>query len=261
MRTIKILVLGDSHGQGQWLRDKIYWAKKHHIKKIVQVGDFGLWDHEEDGIRFLDWTNEALRETGIKLYFVGGNHENWDRLDWYQKNNPRDYNDHIYLRSHILYTGRVNRWFWGEPGNKKAFQAVGGAVSIDKKWRTVGKTLWLQEAIPERVVYGLERAGNECDFLFTHDAPSCVPMSNLKPDADSTAHRGLMDRIGRATRPSLWFHGHYHKWMEYSFMHQQGGAFVYGLDRDFQFWSHVVLDTETFDVTTANGKVNEHYLD
>jgi len=255
---MKILILGDSHGQGHWLRNKIYFAKKNGIKKVIQVGDFGMWDHEEDGIRFLDWTNEALRETGVKLYFLGGNHENWDRLDWYEKNNPKTYNGHTYIRSHIIYTGRVSRWTWGDKGSERVFQAVGGAYSIDRRSRVVGKSLWLQEEIPERIVYGLEQANRQADYLFTHDAPSCVPMGSLKPDAQSVAHRQLMDRIGKATRPDLWFHGHYHKWMEYSFMHQQGYSSVYGLDRDYQFYSYVILDTENGNVETATGKIIEH---
>lgn len=249
---MQVLVLGDSHGQGQWLRDKIYWAKKRKIKKVIQVGDFGLWDHEEDGVRFLDWTNEALRETGIQLTFLGGNHENWDHLNWYEQNWPKSDNGHIHIRSHIRYTGRSSRWNWGG----KTFQAVGGAVSIDKAWRTVGKSMWLDEEIPDRVVNGLEAVGAKSDYLFTHDAPSCVPMANLKPDMDSALHRQKMDRIGRAVRPDAWFHGHYHKWMEYSFMHQEGYTAVYGLDRDYQFWSHVILDTETNEVIAANGKSN-----
>jgi hypothetical protein len=255
---VKIMVLGDCHGEGQFLRNMIHKAKRLGVKKIVQVGDFGFWTHEEDGIRYLDWVNEALRETGIKLYFVAGNHENWDHLDWHEKNSPKTYKGHTFIRSHIIYTGRVNRWVWGEKGSEKVFQAVGGAVSIDKQWRKLGKSYWSQEQIPERVVYGLEQAGRKADYLFTHDAPTCVPMGNLKPDADSAAHRVLMDRIGRATRPNLWFHGHYHKWMEYSFMHQEGYSFVYGLDRDFQFYSYVILDTETDNVETATGKVIEH---
>ncbi len=83
-------------------------------------------------------------------------------------------------------------------------------------------------------------------------------MAGLKPDEQSQAHRQKMDRIGKSTRPNLWFHGHYHKWMEYSFLHQEGYSFVYGLDRDFQFYSYVILDTVTGDVETATGKVIEH---
>lgn len=258
MIEIRIMILGDTHGEPQWTKDVVKRAKRMKCEKIIQVGDFGIWTHEPDGHRFLDTVNEELRRNGIKLYFVGGNHENWDHLNWLQKHSAKDYHGHVYVRSHVLYTGRVNRWTWGEKGSEKIFQSVGGAVSVDKHWRTIGKNLWLDEEIPERVVYGLEKANRPADYLFTHDAPSCVPMRGLKPDLDSERHRGLMDRIGRATRPNLWFHGHYHKWMEYSFMHQQGYAFVYGLDRDFQFYSFVILDTETDNVETATGKIVEH---
>lgn len=251
---MKLMVLGDCHGEGKWVRNKINWAAKHDIKKIFQVGDMGFWTHEEAGVRYLDFVNEALRETGIKLYFVAGNHDQWDHLDWHEKNSAKDWNNHTYIRSHILYTGRSNRWVWGG----KTFQTVGGAVSVDKDWRTVGKNLWLDEEIPLSVVTEMEKNSPPSDYLFTHDAPSCVPMGNLKPDMDSVRHRGYMDRIGRVVQPSIWFHGHYHKWMEYSFMHQQGYASVYGLDRDFQFYSHVILDTENDTVETATGKIVEH---
>lgn len=250
MIEIKIMVLGDVHGQTKWLVDRIKFAKKVGADKILQVGDFGLWTHEAEGHRFLDAANEVLRNNGLKLYFVGGNHENWDHLDWHEKCGAKDFNGHVFIRSHILYTGRENRWIW----DGKTFQAVGGAYSIDRNLRTVSKDLWLQEEVPERVVWKIENVGLQSDYLFTHDSPSCVPYGNLKPDAQSTVHRALMDRIGKVTRPNLWFHGHYHKWMEYSFMHQQGYSTVYGLDRDFQFYSHVILDTNSNQITLANGK-------
>jgi hypothetical protein len=255
---MKLMVLGDTHGNGRALIKRINLAHRMGIKRILQVGDFGIWDHHEDGIRFLDSVNEVLRKTGIKLTFLGGNHENWDHLNWYEKRLPKSHSGHTYIRSHILYTGRVNRWIWGEKGSEKVFQAVGGAYSIDRRDRTVGKSLWLDEEIPERVVYGLEHSGRRADYLFTHDAPSCVPMSNLKPDAQSVDHRMKMDRIGRVVMPDLWFHGHYHRWMEYSFMHQQGYSFVYGLDMDDTFYNYIILDTETDNVTTATGKIIEH---
>lgn len=255
---MKIMILGDMHGDGHFLRKKIQWAKRNGIGRIIQLGDFGIWTHESDGIRYLDWVNEALRETGIKLTFLAGNHENWDHLNWWEKNNPKSSTGHIQIRSHIFYTGRVKRWTWGEKGSERVFQAVSGAYSVDRNRRVVGKTLWLDEEIPDAVVYGLEKAGRRADYLFTHDAPSCVPMSNLKPDPQSSDHRIKMDRIGRVVMPNLWFHGHYHRWMEYSFLHQQGYSFVYGLDMNGNFYSYVILDTESNNVTTATGKIIEH---
>lgn len=255
---MRILVLGDVHGETQWMKNTIKLAARKKVDCIIQVGDFGIWTHEEEGHRFLDCTNDELRRTGLRLYFLGGNHENWDHLNWWEKNNAKSSRRHTFVRSHILYTGRVNRWVWGEKGSEKVFQAVSGAVSIDKNWRTIGKNLWLDEEVPERVVYGIEQAGRRADYLFTHDAPSCIPMKGLKVDLDSDRHRGYMDRIGRAVKPDIWFHGHYHKWLEYDFMHQSGYSFVYGLDKDFTFYSHVILDTEANTVETATGKIVAH---
>lgn len=251
----KIMICGDWHGDTPWARKMIRLAADNGVKVIMQVGDFGLWDHEEDGVTYLDTMNEECRKHGVKVYFVAGNHENWDRLDWYEKNNPKTYAGLTIIRSHIRYTGRVNRW----AVDGKWFQAVGGAVSIDKAYRKAGKSWWSQESIPERVVYGLEKAGRKSDYLLTHDAPTCAPFRfRLKNDPDSQIHRELMNRIGRVVQPKLWFHGHYHTWMEaYPFMHQNGYSAVYGLDMNGDFYHSVVLDTETDSVQTRTGKVNE----
>ncbi|UGL63178.1 phosphoesterase [Streptomyces phage Bartholomune] len=247
---MRVMVLGDTHGFTVSARRMVDVAKRKKVEKIVQVGDFGYWPHESDGTTYLDALNEKLRQHGLKLYFVGGNHENWDWLDWHEANAPKTYEGFTEIRTHIRYTGRQHRWMW----DHKWFQAVGGAVSIDKQWRTAGKSWWKQESIPVSVVTKLENAGKQSDYLFTHDAPSCVPMSNLKPDADSAAHRQLMDRIGRVSQPTAWFHGHYHKWMEYSFMHQRGYSFVYGLDMQDTPYQYVILDTEENSVETGTGK-------
>lgn len=254
---MKILVCGDWHGDTNWARKMVRRAVENDSKVIMQVGDFGLWDHEVEGFNYLDALNDECRKYGVKVYFVAGNHENWDRLDWYEKNNPKTYAGLTVIRSHIRYTGRVKRWRM----DGKWFQAVGGAVSVDKggAHRKPGVGWWPQEEIPERVVYGLEKAGRQSDYLLTHDAPTCAPFRfRLKNDPDSERHRNLMNRIGRAVRPNLWFHGHYHTWMEnYPFMHQTGYASVYGLDMNGDFYSSVVLDTSNDSVQTMTGKVIE----
>ena len=251
----EIMICGDWHGDTRHVRKVIKKAHDMGIKTIMQVGDFGIWTHHPDGVTFLDVMNEECRKWGVKVYFVGGNHENWDHLDWHEKNGPKTYAGLTILRSHIRYTGRVKRW----SVDGKVFQAVGGAVSIDKgqPHRKPGVGWWSQEAIPERVVYGLEQAGRRADYLLTHDAPSCAPFKRLKDDPESTAHRQLMNRIGRVVQPKLWFHGHYHTWMEnYPFMHQTGYTSCYGLDMNGDYYHYVILDTETNAVHTATGKIN-----
>lgn len=231
-------------------------ANRKNIKVIMQVGDFGYWEHEADGVTYLDTVNEECRKTGVKLYFVAGNHENWDRLDWMEKNNPKTFQGMTIVRSHIRYTGRVKRW----KVDDRWFQAVGGAVSVDRggAHRKLGVGWWAQEQVPERVVYGLEKAGRQSDYLLTHDAPTCAPFRfRLKNDPDSQMHRQLMNRIGAVVKPKLWFHGHYHTWMEaYDFMHQSGYSTVYGLDMNNTFYNHVILNTDDHSVETCTGKVN-----
>lgn len=251
----KIVIAGDWHGDTNHARKVVRMAAENGIKIVMQVGDFGFWTHEVDGFNYLDALNDECRKHGVKVYFVAGNHENWDRLDWMEKNNPKTYAGLTVIRSHIRYTGRVKRWNVGG----KWFQAVGGAVSVDKRDRKLGKDWWAQEQIPERVVYGLEKAGRQSDYLLTHDAPTCAPFRfRLKNDPDSEMHRQLMNRIGAVVKPKIWFHGHYHTWMEnYSFMHQSGYSSVYGLDMNGDFYHCVVLDTETDSVQTRTGKVIE----
>lgn len=251
----KIVVAGDWHGDTRHARKVVRMAAENGVKVIMQVGDFGFWEHEVDGFNYLDALNEECRKHGVKVYFVAGNHENWDRLDWMEKNNPKTYAGLTVIRSHIRYTGRVKRW----AVDGKWFQAVGGAVSIDKAHRKLGKSWWAQEAVPERVVKGLENAGRQSDYLLTHDSPTCAPFKfRLKNDPDSQMHRELMNRVGRVVKPKLWFHGHYHTWMEnYSFMHQSGYSSVYGLEMNGDFYHCVILDTENDTVETRTGKVIE----
>jgi hypothetical protein len=249
------MICGDWHGDVRHVRKVIRLAERKGIKTIMQVGDFGMWTHEPDGVTYLDVMNEECRKFGIKVYFVAGNHENWDHLNWIEQNNPKTYAGLTIVRSHIRYTGRVKRW--GMAG--KMFQAVGGAVSIDKAYRTLGKSWWAQEAVPVGVVKDLEKSGMQSDYLLTHDSPTCAPFGfRLKNDPDSQMHRELMNRIGRVVKPKRWFHGHYHTWMEdYSFMHQSGYSSVFGLDMNGTFYHYVILDTATNSVETATGKVIE----
>lgn len=246
---MKVMVLGDTHGNTHWARKMVAKAKKLEVTKIIQCGDFGLWDHHEDGFPFLDAVNKECSDSGVKLYWLDGNHENHDRLEWYRKNNPKTSNGHVYIRSHILYSPRGNRWMWDE----KWFMTVGGAVSIDKSGRIPGKSWWAGEQLTDAQLYGIEKAGNQADYLFTHDCSNKTPFRlRLKADIDSQIHRQKIDRVARVVQPKLWFHGHMHTkydWMVPLDDHAVNWAQVYGLEMDGDFWSWGILDTETDEFT------------
>lgn len=240
-----VMVCGDWHGNGQWAIKKVNEAARLGLDHIVQVGDFGLWDHYENGVKYLDMLNEACRRTGVKVYWLDGNHENHDRLDWYVQNNPKNYTGHVYIRSHIFYSPRGNTWKW----EGKTFMTVGGAVSIDRQRRTPGLSWWVQEKLSVKDVMGIT---TQADYLFTHDCPTNAPFRGLFDDPESHMHRQIMNDVGRTVQPKVWIHGHMHDKYVYEFQHQKGYSKVFGLEMDGEAFNSVVLNIATGEIIQSN---------
>src|ERR1044072_3472043 len=255
----KILVLGDTHGETASAVNVVRRAAKHGAKKVIVVGDFGLWDHFEEGVRFLDALNEQLRRDGVKLYAIGGNHENWIRWNWYVENNPQTDEGFAYLRSHIFLAPKTHHWeWWG-----KKFAGAGGAVSIDRDWRLEkekGEGLgpntlfWWDEQLTDEDVANFP--DRKVDYLFTHDCSNATPFwGRIKPDFESQMHRQRIDRVLDKSAPEMHFHGHMHD--KYDWMNLRptivGNKWIqtYGLECNGCFWNWGILDTEANEFTFA----------
>lgn len=271
---MKVLVLGDLHGDTRAGIEVIRKAKELGIAHIIQCGDFGFWPHYRDGIEFLDALNYELRANLINLYWLDGNHENFDAIESIVKHLPNDGNGRVWLRSHIRYCSRGAAWNW----DGKRFMTVGGAVSVDKgnrlyreENRGEPRTLWWPQEQLTRAEMRLavERAEKKpVDYLFTHDCPSNAPFrGRLKNDLDSTAHRQLMDELGKGVAPKLWFHGHMHtRYDGYDFPTYEPTSTVYGLECNPEamhgyetgaYWG--VLDTETDQFTYKTDLLTSAY--
>jgi hypothetical protein len=247
---MKIMVIGDLHGETPWATRIIKNARRHGAKKAIVVGDFGLWDHFEEGVRFLDSLNDSLRHDGVKLYAVGGNHENWVRWNWYVENNPQDQYGFTYLRSHIMLMPKVFQWDW----EGKRFGSAGGAVSIDRDWRLAREKesglgpntlFWWDEQFTDKDL--AEYPTRKVDYLFTHDCSNSTPWRNrLKPDFESQMHRQRIDGVLKKARPEMHFHGHMHT--KYDWMNLVGDNHwtqTYGLECNGMFWNWGILDTDS----------------
>lgn len=237
-----VLVLGDTHGNTLAATQAVDYARDHGVKTIVQVGDFGLWDHMPNGVKFLDTLNERLRLRGVKMYVVGGNHENWDRWDWYTEHNPKDYHGFTYLRSHIRIAPKVHYWNW----EGKRCLMVGGAVSVDKPWRVKGMSWWPGESLKWDEVQQATKVG-PVDYFFTHDCSNRTPWKDrLKPDLDSQMHRQQIDTVLGATTPKVHFHGHMHT--RYDWVNLTGNdkwTQTYGLECDGDWDNMGILNIRT----------------
>jgi hypothetical protein len=244
------MVLGDMHGSTHSVGRALEASKHHDYSKIVQVGDFGLWDHLAMGVKFLDDINVGLAKYGRKIYAVGGNHENWDHWNWYVENMPKDEYGFAIVRSHIMLAPRVHRWTW----DGKNFLGVAGAASIDKDIRLMDenngspKQWWWQEQITDEEIDGIASSKVvQTDYLITHDCSNRTPWGfQLIPDFDSQIHRQRIDRVLERTEPGMHFHGHMHH--KYDWSNRVSGDHwtqTYGLTCNDQSNVWGILDMES----------------
>jgi hypothetical protein len=218
------MVVGDVHGDISFASAVCRAAESLDITNIFQVGDFGIWDHTDDGVYFLDKLNENSSLRGVNWYVTLGNHENYDRVENYQALTTQTF---IPVRDHITILGNKTAVF-DMDGVK--FASVGGAYSIDKYARIEGKSWWRNEEIKFSDILMLQNLidiTGRVDILFTHDSPTTLPEWDgfIKDDPYSQGHRKMLDRVGEIARPAFWFHGHYHRAVQYQF----GDAHVVGL--------------------------------
>jgi hypothetical protein len=140
------------------------------------------------------------------------------------------------IRPNIWYSPRGNAWTW----HGKRLMTVGGSVSIDKVWRKAGESWWHTEYLyDEELDFAISQG--KVDYLFTHDAPTTMPLPSMKVDNDSNIMRQRMNMIHKSAEPAVWFHGHYHVYCEYYHFDTK----VIGLNMDGSDDNMVLFDLTT----------------
>lgn len=257
---MKIIVAGDTHGDRnhlRWLLDK---AVKHDAAGVFVLGDFGIWDHHDAGA-FTSGVAVDAKRLGLTVWFLPGNHENYDILERIEKENPRNADGFVLYHGadglqSLRYAPRGLRWSW----SGVSFLALGGAFSVDKDPRVAqdralvaraearrarGHTLsakekyalqhehygwWPQEEVTDAEA-DAAAAGSRVDIMLAHDKPisATVPW-NRKNFAEAEHNQRRLQRVVDALHPSLYLHGHFH----YAYMNLPfgSGTSVHGLDCD-----------------------------
>jgi len=150
-----VCLLGDTHGN---FKPLFYKAKtgKCNGSTIIHVGDVGV-GFPDCKVSALEEWNERLKEYDVLMYCIRGNHDDPRFFDGtYTFSNLRLIPDY----SVIEYRG-------------KKIQLIGGAISIDRTIRELGKSYWAEEAL----VFDLDRV-IECDIMVTHSAPNWIGPSD-----------------------------------------------------------------------------------
>lgn len=201
----RIAFIGDQHGNTSNFYKLIdYIEQKNNPDLYIQVGDLGLMG--ECFPKYLNKINKKFKSINKKLFFIDGNHENHK---WLSKQLGE--NDLTYLASNVAHIkrGSLITLF------NKNFLFIGGAYSIDRAWRKLNKSYWLEETITNE---DIERAlsYDKVDILVSHDCPDLPYQWFLKhilpgkDDRNSYENRNKLQMVWDNYKPKLTIHGHYH---------------------------------------------------
>lgn len=199
---------GDIHGN---LFEIIDFINRFNLGKndnIIILGDCGIaWRKDKkDLAQNIKLWNEC--GNGVKLYFIDGNHENFNILNSLPiENNMGKIADNIYhLRRGQVY----------EFENKKIL-VCGGADSIDKYRRIENFTWWKEEAISQETIDDIP-AGHY-DYVLTHCCPRSIFEKNriylstlqfLDENKINHSSEDMLEQLKNKITFDHWFFGHYH---------------------------------------------------
>lgn len=172
--------LGDTHGNFDTLFTKMEQHKE--IDVWVQVGDFG-------------GETKSYMAPPKPLYFISGNHENWDEIEKIDKGN---YLEHLY---HIENGGYVDVGPYGI-----RILGLGGNYSpsyyFKERRRLCGERR--RHFVEEDFNKAIANKDLGIDIVITHEAPS--------PYIKGTRNMGqpIINELLKAIRPKMYFFGHHH---------------------------------------------------
>lgn len=238
----KTMLLGDTHGNTAFAQRAVEIARALNCTRILQLGDFGYWEHlGPNGVSFLRKLNKTCEQQEVDFFWIDGNHENhpllWER---YKPENEVEGKTFWPIRSRIFYIPRGTYWEW----EGTTFLGMGGAVSIDREYRTPGESWWPEEQITQDDLDKIKDIKG-VDILVTHDAPfnPLPPHFAYKMDPESDRHRQIMRKVLNHVKPEINFHGHYHHFHDTDHLREDGYTRVIGLDCDGTRRSYAILYT------------------
>ena len=209
-----VVVAGDWHGNRHWSVNIVERLPEllpdERPRVVVHCGDFGIWSNQA-GQDYLSHLSRALRAVDAYLFFVDGNHEDHTLLRKFAATSP--VGAPVQVTTRIWWLPRGFRWTWW--GN--SWLALGGAVSVDRVFRTAGVDWWPEEEISDADV-AAAAYGGPVDVMVCHDRPSCAPLALARPPTSwrqcdlrrSDLHRQRLQAVVDHVKPRLLVHGHYH---------------------------------------------------
>jgi hypothetical protein len=237
---MRVLVVGDTHANTGSAFEVIDHAAALGVDLILQAGDLGYWPRDQRGQVFLRKVEKRLALRGLDLWWVDGNHEGFDSL----AARPVGADGRRQVSEHVWHLPRGFRWRW----DGTVWVAVGGAVSVDKAFRTEGKSWFAAEELTDEEASRIIADG-PADVVLSHDAPLGVPFLRhlLRQDLPawrrdsqwptgtvirSDEHQRRIRRVVEGVGAQRVFHGHHHIRYSDTLTTAHGAVAIEGLGMD-----------------------------
>ena len=192
-----IMVIGDVHGR---FGDMNSLLNKKKPEIVLQLGDFGYWPRFANHVdKFGNKIKITEPKAGkAKIYWCDGNHEDHHSL----KNAPLDGQ----LWPNVFYQRRGSTITLPD-GRVVLF--MGGAESVDKQYRTEGKTWFPEESITQADIDAIPTG--KIDIIVSHTCPMEFEMQSMFGNHPERGSRMALSIILEKVQPKEWFFGHWHQ--------------------------------------------------
>jgi len=194
-----IAIVGDIHGEFGKLNTFINRHKDINI--LIQAGDNAYYWSGISGY-------QEIKPKNTKIYLVPGNHENFNLIE---EQVGRRGKHPIEIEPNIFYcpigsTLDINGF---------VIMFVGGADSIDKRYRTPNLSWWAQEILTDEDYDYIVSSVDKVDIIVSHTCPNFFDVKEqLYYDQGYDPSRYILDRIYTKYRPKHWFFGHWHRFIQ-----------------------------------------------
>ena len=243
-----VYLIGDIHGDiTQIMRENLH---KNNIKvkrgdTVIVLGDFGVMFSDTEQHR---QSLEYISKLDYNVAFIDGNHENFDYLNSLQIVTKWGNKVHK-LNNRCFHLMRGN--IYKIEGNN--YLCFGGAKSIDRDVRVLGKSYWEDEEPSTEDIFKLESSiVDDIDFILTHTCSNYTlhNMKSIKPVDDGCFTRLALDMVEDELKDIKfkWFFGHFHVNEEVDVRHTcLSNDIVYSIDRDTSITKYEhPFDSDTF---------------
>jgi hypothetical protein len=178
-------IIGDIHGDFGAYHEII-----HDVDKSIQVGDFGM------GFGPIPAEVELKMDSGNHK-FIRGNHDDPAMC-------------------------RQSRFCIPDGTMHEGFFCIGGALSIDREYRTEGVNWWRDEELSYaewNIVYDTY-ARLKPEYVITHDLPESVTnvycaLRGIGKFNDPSITQRALDQMLALHKPKVWLCGHWHTTLDF----------------------------------------------